>query len=308
MQRKMIVPRVALLALTLICGGPGAFAGPSSIWWPGWTVHSSEELSQGMKYSRNSESPTYPLMLLLDGDPRTAWGFSSTSKEWDQSVWKCPYGVAFEPDHPVVVDALRIMNGQNQRRARFLRNNRVVQIRVTMDTGHAKTARTFNLSDRMGWHQVSLPRRAVKELKVEFARIHKGPANDLCISELALLNHGRKIDMHMPRAVMFYDGLEGCGAPLLITRSGKVLDGIASDIGFSDEWSANGRYVCGYASGGEDESKAHLWIADVWRGKIVRRIFGLDEKYLDYKWKKGNKLQVTSEVKGKRVRRNIKLP
>ena len=43
--------------LGLIIFSQIAPAAPSKVWWPGWKVESSEELSQGVKYTRNDETP-----------------------------------------------------------------------------------------------------------------------------------------------------------------------------------------------------------------------------------------------------------
>jgi hypothetical protein len=229
------------------------------VWWPGWSVDSSEELyyEVGHKYS------SYTLPLMFDHDPKTAWVYSAKTREWDQGKFRSRYGIALKPERPVTIDSLRIMNGQNASRARFLRNNRVLRMRVTMNEGRNKVVRTFNLADRMGWHTRKLPRRAIKSLKLEFIGIRKGRDNDICISELALFDNGRKIDLRMPRAVMFHDGTEGCGSSLLITRTGKFLEGIASDIEHRDVWSPNGRYVSGVAG------DTGLWIANSSNGRVV---------------------------------------
>ncbi len=293
------------LIFWLVCFGHMALAAPSSVWWPGWRIESSEELSQGMKYSRSRETPSYPLPLMFDGDPATAWVYSASSQEWDKTTFNSRYGVLLRPERPVIVDGLRITNGQNQSLARFLRNDRATQIRVTMETASTKVVRTFNFTDRMGRQNVSLPRHTVKSLKIEFTKIRRGtgPHNDFCISELALFGGGRKINMAMPRAVMFYDGLEGCGAAYLILRDGQMLDGVGTDDVYSAKWSANGRYVCGFNAGGGDDKRMHLWIGDVWRSRIVREIYRPD---LDYEWR-GNTLFVTSYDKSG-FKRTIKMP
>ena len=174
-----------------------------------------------------------------------------------------------------------------------------------METPKETITRTFNLADRMGWQTMSLPRHQVKSLKIEFTKLKKGggPHHDLCISELALFNGGRKISMAMPRAVMFYNGLEGCGASHLMKRTGVELDGIATDDGYQDKWSSNGRYVSGFNGAGGNEKIMYLWIADVWRGKIVRKIYRPD---LEYHWQ-GNRLLVTSYGKSG-FRRTIVMP
>lgn len=281
--------RLMFLWASLVLWCRLAVAGSSAIWWPGWSVSSSEDLSEKPKYS------SYPLSLMFDGDPATAWVYSSTLDDRDKAQWPTRYGVELEPRRPIVVDGLRMMNGQNQNPARFRRNNRVVQIRVTLTTGRKKSLKTFGLSDRMGWHSVSWPRVAVNGVKIELTGLHQGRDNDVCISELQLLSHGRNIKMGMPRAVMFYDGLEGCGAALLISRAGKVLDGIATEVGYKDKWNSNGRFVSGFAFG----SAPHLWIADAWQGRIIRSIPqpGSNPEP-DYAWINSNTLRLTAAKNG----------
>jgi hypothetical protein len=254
-----------LLILALCLGSRSAFAAPSSVWWRQWSVSSSEELSLGTKYT------SYPLPLMLDGDPKTAWVYSATSKEFSKEDFKSRYGVELNPEKPVWMDGLRLMNGQNESRARFYRNNRAVQIRVTLDVigkgiSGKDVVKTVKLPDSMGWHQVSLPRRLVKDIKIEFTKIRSGPENDLCISELELSNQGHKVDWHLPRLVMYTDGQEGCRGLSLINHNGKALAYVTEEMGYTDAWSRNGRYVAGIESDPE-----RLWVADVSRGRIINR-------------------------------------
>jgi len=290
---RRLIPFLLMLAFSR-----EAFAGSSSVWWPGWRISSSEDLSEETKYS------SYPLPLMFDGDPATAWVYSATQNARDTTEWPSRYAIALEPKRPVEVDGLRLMNGQNQSLARFQRNNRVTQIRVTLFTARKPMTRTFALPDRMGYHTVSWPRVRINKLRIQFEGIKRGRDNDICISELELFNSGRKVGWHLPRAVMFYDGTEGCTAIYLIARNGRVLDGIAADIGYADEWSQNNRYVCGYAGGGDNED--YLWVADTWRGRIIRRIANVNFG-ADYGWK-GNTLHLWSTDKRKPFRRKIVLP
>jgi hypothetical protein len=258
--------RILFCLLLLSMAQHSAHAAPSRVWWPQWTISSSEELwdEVGRKYS------SYPIPLMLDGDAKTAWVHSTKSKQYDKSVFASRYGFVFNPSTPATVDALRMMNGQNLSRARFLANHRVTKIRVTQELPDAKrVVTTAKLLDAMGWHTVKLPRHKIKSLKVEILELKKSSAKnaDVCISELELRDKSKKIDWRLPLAVMFWDGIEGCGTSLLISRHGKVLDGIATDIGYDDEWNSTGRYVTGY-NGGKD----YVWIADVWRGEVVRKI------------------------------------
>ena len=286
----------SFLLLSALCLAQTAHAAPSRVWWPSWTISSSEELSGGIEYSKNGYTPSFPLSYLFDNDAKTAWVYSAKSREFF-SPFKSRYGIQLKPKTPVVIDGLRLMNGQNANRARFLRNKRVTKIRVSMEVGKQTIVRTFSLSDTMGFRNISLPRRKVNSLTIDFVGLKNGKGdNDLCVSELQLTSRGQKLDLKMPRAVMFYDGLEGCGASYLL-RGNAMLDGIGLDDGSSDEWSANGRYVAGLSGGGGDESRVYLWIADVWHGKVVRRIHG---NSLVYSWR-GNRLQLSKYVNEKLV-------
>lgn len=274
-----------------------AHAAPSRVWWPQWNIQSSEELSSGTKYS------SYPIPLMLDGDAKTAWVYSAKSTEFDKSIFGSRYGFVLTPSTPVTLDALRIMNGQNRSRARFLANHRALKIRVTQElTDKKKVVTEAKLADAIGWHNIKLPRHKIKSLKIEFLDFKRGNSknSDICISELELIDKGKKIDWRMPRAVMFYDGLEGCTSSLLISRNGKMIDGIASDVGYADEWNSSGRYVVGLNGGGN-----YVWIADVWTGKIIRKIKfpGSDEipdnPQINYRWRSAQILEIEERRKNK---------
>ena len=289
--------RIIVVIALLLCSCRVAFSSPSSIWWPAWTISSSEELSGGIEYSKNEYTPSFPLSFLFDNNPQTAWVYSAKSKEFFEP-FRNRYGIQLKPAKPIVIDGLRLMNGQNANRTRFLRNKRVTKIRVITEVGKQKTVRTFALPDTMGFHNISLPRQQITSLMIEFVGLKNGNGdNDLCVSELQLFNRGQKVNMQMPRAVMFYDGLEGCGVSFLLSsRNGEKLDGIDIGMGSSDKWSADGRYVAGHL--GVGDNKAYLWIADAWRGKVVRRIYRPE---MSYSWKSGNRLQLSKYVNDKPV-------
>ena len=290
------IMRVIVSLVLSVLIATAASASPSSVWWPGWNISSSEELSGGIEYSKNTWTPQFPLSYLFDGDTKTAWVYSAKTKEF-QSPFRSRYGIELKPKRAIAIDGLRLMNGQNASRARFFGNKRVVKIRVTMEAGKQKIVRTFSLSDKMGFHNVKLPRHRINSLMIEFTGLKNGNRdNGLCVSELQLINRGQKIDIKMPHAVMFYDGTEGCGASYLL-RGNRMLDGIGLDDGSSDEWNAGGRYVAGANGAGGDENKAYVWIADVWRGKVVRRIH---DKFSIYTWQ-GNRLQLSKSVNEKLV-------
>ncbi len=299
--------RVLPCVLFLLTMQSFARAAPSSVWWPQWKVHSSEELHSDKKYS------SYPSPLMLDGDTKTAWVYSAKSKQYDKNVFASRYGFVFTPSTPIPLNALRIMNGQNLSRARFLANHRFLKIRVTLNLSDGKKVITSaKLTDAMGWHLVKLPRHKVESLKVELLDFKRGNSkdSDVCISELELRDNSKKLEWHLPRAVMFWDGLEGCGASLLISRYGKSLTGIATDIGYKDKWSSSGQYVAGYAGGDN-----YVWIADVWKGEVLRRVKyppnanAADHVDVDYRWRNATTLEITESRQNKKQRyRFLKAP
>lgn len=313
-----------LFTLLVCCGVRSAWANGAETDWPGWTIASSEELSEGITYQRTAGMPLYPLNRMFDGDPKTAWVWSATKSDTYQ--WKTKYGLSLQPDKPLVTDGLRLMNGQNLSRERFLRNDRIVKMRVTLgnwknaheahdlSTGKPLATYNFALPDTMGWHSVSWPKCKADWLKIEFTGIKRGqgPKSDVCLSELALLQNGQPLNMHMPRATMFYDGLEGCGARLLILADGTMLEGQTIESGDSEEWSPNGRYVSGYSYNNakdNDYGKAYEWVADVKTGKVLHRITFNDYMPPLSRWTKGpGTIQFNVKAREKQSHRIIKLP
>jgi hypothetical protein len=169
---------------------------------------------------------------MFDGNPKTAWVYSATSnKQWDETEWVSRYGVELTPSHTVVVDGLRIMNGHNRSRERFYENNRAVRLKVDLETASGHIVRDVSLADTPGWHGVRLPRTLAKSIKIGFTGIKRGPANDLCISELQLLRNGKPLNLHMPQAVMFQDGFEGCTSGYLISHDGTQLAEVTNALG-----------------------------------------------------------------------------
>ncbi|HVF85520.1 MAG TPA: hypothetical protein VM821_06040, partial [Abditibacteriaceae bacterium] len=104
--------RIVVAIALLLCSCHVALSSPSSVWWPAWTISSSEELSGGIEYSKNEYTPSFPLSFLFDNDPRTAWVYSAKSKEFSDP-FDSRYGIELKPTKPIVIDGLRLMNGQN---------------------------------------------------------------------------------------------------------------------------------------------------------------------------------------------------
>jgi hypothetical protein len=122
----------------------------------------------------------------------------------------------------------------------------------------------------MGWHRVSLPRQQVSSLDIEFTGIRKGtgPDNDICVSELALYNRGRPVDMQMPRAVLYRLSYCCGGTGYLLTRRGRVLATGEMGEGLDVEWNPRNNLVAGVDGAG---GSSRLWVSNVKRGCIIFR-------------------------------------
>lgn len=292
----------AILTLVLGLSAP-VWAGESSIWWPGWTVSSTEDLNGVHK---EDEPIIHPLSALFDANPRTTWVMNpkatrqpmylttwdtveklfgktnrglliSTQPRWEKAAGKSRW-----------MSGLQIMNGDNSNGRAFAVGNRIRTLRVTLLNGKKRQTYLLPLKDKMGWQRVTWPRQRADKVAIEFAQMIK-VGKPVCASGLGLLDGEREIKWDMPQAVMFADGFEGCGATLLLNSRGHVLDGIANDMGYTDEWSKDGRFVLGL-NGGEE---TYLWIADARLGKIVRKIRPRTSREdLSYKWVDAKQLEV----------------
>lgn len=187
-------------ALSMMCGVP-ALAGAAwgcegedevtSAQVKNWYVSSSEVPGAQDRTSRRW--PHFKLPHLLDGDSKTPWVFRGQGqKNVFEPTWGSRFALSLEATKPVVLDEIRLMNGYNKRPDLFYRNDRVVQVGIAINGKKVKTA---FLSDKMGWHAVSIPRQKVETMVIEFVGVRKGkgPDNDVCLSELAFFNRGRAI-------------------------------------------------------------------------------------------------------------------
>ena len=252
MNKPILIVLLILAALPALCNGTDTY-----IAWPGWQVSSTENLDAGHKHT------SFPLTHMLDGNPATTWVFSGTGKRLDGSPSGYAITLARERDtKPVAMDGIWIMNGYNKSRKLFLRNNRIVQLKLYVNDVFLKTV---TLSDSMGWHKISIPRKPIRSIKLEFTKFKRGRDDDICISEIALYDCGKKVDLKMPKAVEFTEGNGDCGCGQefhVIDRAGKRLagyDGQSPCI-----WSPSGRYVAAAPYG-------EFWVADASIGKIIMR-------------------------------------
>lgn len=191
------------------------------------------------------------------------------------------------------MDSLHIMNGYNKNGDVFKRNNRVTELRVTSFAAHSKTVKTVRLSDKMGWHEVALPRQAITKLRIELVGFAPSPDNDVCLSEIALFNGPRKIEMHMPQVVVYSDGDGDQYLPpdLLINRKGET---IAEALQEETYWSPLGRLVMGRNPVGT------LWVADVQKGVVVLET---PDSWETAHWRNDQVIEVGSKLGGKQLLR-----
>ncbi len=156
-----------------------------------WQISSSEVVGEEDATSRRF--PHFKLAHLMDNDDATPWVFRGAGKKNTFApTWGKRHALQFDRDTPVEIDEVRLMNGYNKRRDLFWRNDRIVEIGIAADGKKIKTA---VLSDKMGWHSVSIPRGKMSSVVIEMISVRKGRGkdNDLCISELAFYNRGKRI-------------------------------------------------------------------------------------------------------------------
>lgn len=252
MKKLTLIAFLILAALPAYCDGTGTL-----ISWPGWIVSSTENIYMGYKHT------SFPLTYLFDGDANTAWVFSGKGKKIDGSASGYAITITREWEKkPVTMDSIWIMNGYNKSTELFLRNNRITQLKLYINS---KFVKTVTLTDSMGWHKISIPRQPVKEIELHFTAFAKGRDNDICVSGLALYDRGKRIDLKMPRAVEYTDGDGDCGCGqswYMIDRTGKKL--INYDAESPSVLSPSGRYAA-------NVQNSKLLVLDTSTGKIVMR-------------------------------------
>lgn len=269
---KMLGVLITLSAPSLACG-----YGPTHIEWNGWQLSSSEDLWAGRKYH------SYPLYNLVDSNPQTAWVWSGNGKCYEYTEKKYPsdieakHWLSLSSYKPIAADALWIRTGFDKSNALWKRNNRVAKLRLKCTNGRDEEfpPKTVVLSDKRGWHQISLPTTGkVASLKIELLDFYCGRDDDVALSEVALYHHGHKLDWRLPAAVVVDDGLgEACRAEptlakakpqpphfvSLFTHQSVFTPSALDERGI--DWSESGRYASGhsfYARGQQQK----VWVFD----------------------------------------------
>ena len=210
--------RIAVLATAMLVHGAFADRVHTSWAWPGWKVETGEELFSGTTHR------SYPATLLFDNDRKTAWVFSGISNAEKvrrnyvsaEKGARNTFWITVKPSISQPFDGFEIMNGYNKSRATFLGNRRVVGLEVWERGGwfepdFNKKIKSARLSDKEGWHRVSLPKRNYPDgITLRFTQFAGAPSLDLALSGLRLLKNGRPVDVKMPNVVAFTIGSD-CG-------------------------------------------------------------------------------------------------
>lgn len=239
--------------------------------WHGWKVETGE------RAWAKKEDIKYPIWQMFDRDPKTAWvqtGVKSIAKDdYDKPRVELTFPRAIN------LDEIRLMNGYNKDEKTFTANSRITDIEILANGERIKATR---LSDKMGWHTVSLPKRKYSNLTIRVRSVNHGSDRDIAISEISLLSKGKEVGPPKPTLVVASKGDEcGCGknAELLHTERGKVTatQGESSDLAGSSD----GRYFAGV--GITKSHKYELWIYDATLGrKIFTDSYGDDFTELNW--------------------------
>lgn len=238
----------------------------ATVQWPGWTIETTDMIP-------HEEASKYPIENMIDGDPRTAWVYSKPVRYEGESLYTykvagSAYAILLKPDKPVQLDGIRLMNGYNKSDAIFKRNNRIVKLDIYendyLSDHKATKIKTVTLSDRMGWHNISLPARKYRGLVLLVRGQVEGRDRDTCVSEVQLVSKGKAVDWNRPAAYLKNNGDEcGCGSTWSVVSRGKVLAETRAM-----NWpsvSPDGRFAAGI--GADDR----VWVVDLHGAKVVRR-------------------------------------
>lgn len=263
--------RITLIGLFVLALAAAALADydPTRIQWKGWQVVSSEDRYAG------SIHRAYPLAHLFDGNPATTWAYSGkgTSNDW-KSGFPGKYSIGLRPEKAITLDQVWIMNGYNKSEDLYRKNSRFLRLAVYEGVYWQET-RTLvakvDLEERMGWHKVTIPRKAYEGLTLVLEEVRQGPAKDLCVSEIALYDRGAKIDMKMPAAVVASDGSECgcCSTAGAMSRGGTYLATEDEFTSGTTQANPTGNLIAGIGKRG---SGYETFVVDAKSAKILRRV------------------------------------
>lgn len=220
------------LFILIVCSSlTGAWADDSttSLLWPDRQVTASG----GIYYYHVGG---YPLSNMVDNSPRTAFVFNKRTDSGDAASHK--HGVSEWVEIPgeqtIAVDGIGIINGYAKSSATYWRNNRIRRLKIFTEQA---LLGVFSLQESRKLQRLHFPVQTLHTLRIVIAAVDPGPDDDLCISSLVLLHHGRPIPWHLTRAVLYNvhnDGDCCCGgsgyylrnldSPKITTFKGRKID------------------------------------------------------------------------------------
>ncbi|MCE9559037.1 MAG: hypothetical protein K8R88_08810 [Armatimonadetes bacterium] len=246
--------------------------------WSGWKISTGEESWFGKRHT------SYPIWQMFDRDPKTAWVYSGTfadpmkTKSVGEKVVSTRLRTLEErawiqilPRQPVVVSEVRIMTGYNKDLATFQRNARILRLDIFESNqfeADDHKIKSVQLSDKMGWHKISLPRKKYDCLRFVVREISHGSDPDIAISEVRLMDGARDVGPPKTGYALYSDGDEcGCGGTTQFLRKDGKLIAQTLNIESQVAASSDGRYVAGFDRLNTTQKK--LWIFNIPQRKFV---------------------------------------
>ncbi len=206
-MRHIIVTGVLLCVLCTYAWADGF---STAIKWQGWTVETTE-CQHGEKY---------PLVNMFDGTPETAWVFNQKLfADMDEENFKYKHGEGEyvnlqHTGDPISITGISLINGYAKSEQIYQRNNRIYKLKVTVRSDGKDWEKTVDLIESRSAQKISFPRVVVKSIRLEVVQVALGNDDDLCISELSLLDGEYKIPWGIASTVIANDssgGECGCG-------------------------------------------------------------------------------------------------
>jgi len=196
--------------LCLLCTHAWADGYYTAVQWPGWKIKTSE-CQHGEKY---------PLVNMFDGTPETAWVFNQKLYEGmgeHYHKYKHGEGEYIDLQHtgdPISINGISLINGYAKSESVYQRNNRIYKLKVSVHSEGKNWEKTVDLTESRSAQKVSFPRVAIKSIRLEVVQVALGDDDDLCISEVSLLDGEYKIPWGISSTIIANDssGDEcGCG-------------------------------------------------------------------------------------------------
>jgi len=198
---RLILPGLLLLLSMAAVRADRTWA---AMHWPGWCIEMWED----------SISTRYPLSNLADGDMRTAWVFNQASlpyQEFDPGEFNHGAGRTLRviSERKLTIDGIELTNGYAKDTPTYWRNNRIRKISVSLYDGQSHTY-TFTLRDTRELQRCVFARATISAITIKFEQVDASRDDDLCISELSLLDGGKPVPWGLTPFVVTNDANVSC--------------------------------------------------------------------------------------------------